>query len=269
MIQFMCFNIHSLNYICRPMAHRYFIKLSYDGTPFHGWQIQKNAKSIQQCLNEALSTVLRTDIYTVGCGRTDTGVHAKKFYAHFEIESELTEVSDIVFRVNCILPKEIAVSHIFSVESNVHTRFTATSRTYEYLISHSKDPFSVKRTFKYRESLDIENMNRAAELMLNYKDFTSFSKLHSDAETNFCDIHHSLWEVQPMGLRFEIKANRFLRNMVRAIVGTMIELGRGKISLEDFTEIIEAKDRGKAGFSVPAQGLYLIDISYPKDSGVL
>ncbi len=250
------------------MAHRYFVKLSYDGTPFHGWQIQKNAKSIQQCLNESLSTVLRTDIYTIGCGRTDKGVHARNFYAHFDIASEITSIIDILFRVNCILPKEIALSKIYKVTNDVHSRFTATSRRYEYLISQSKDPFTVNRVYEYREFLDIERMNRAAELMLTHKDFTSFSKLHSDAETNLCDIHHAHWKILPDGLRFEIKANRFLRNMVRAIVGTMIEIGRGKISVSEFNEIIEAKDRGKAGFSAPAKGLYLIDIAYPEGSGV-
>lgn len=250
------------------MAHRYFVKLSYDGTPFHGWQIQKNAKSIQQCLNEALSTVLRTNIYTIGCGRTDTGVHAKKFFAHFDIDTRISSPEDILFRANCILPKEIALSRIFEVEKDVHSRFTATSRTYEYHIANTKDPFAINRAYEYRESMDLTSMNSAANLMLEHKDFTSFSKLHSDAETNLCDIYHAHWEQSPHGLKFEIKANRFLRNMVRAIVGTMIELGRGKINIDQFREIIEAKDRSKAGFSVPAQGLYLVDISYPEKSGV-
>jgi tRNA pseudouridine38-40 synthase len=250
------------------MAHRYFVKLSYDGTPFHGWQIQKNAKSIQQCLNEALSTILRTEIYTIGCGRTDTGVHARKFFAHFDTELDISTTADLMFRANCILPKEIAISKIFKVKPDVHSRFTATSRTYEYLISSAKNPFCQHRSYEYREVLDLDLMNQAASRLKNHKDFTSFSKLHSDAETNICDLHHAFWEVETGGLRFEIKANRFLRNMVRAVVGTLIELGRGKITLDQFEKIIEAKDRGQAGYSVPAHGLYLIDISYPAESEV-
>jgi len=250
------------------MAHRYFVKLSYDGTPFHGWQIQKNAKSIQQCLNEALSTILRTEIYTIGCGRTDTGVHARKFFAHFDTELDISTTGDLMFRANCILPKEIAISKIFKVKPDVHSRFTATSRTYEYLISSAKNPFCQHRSYEYREVLDLDLMNQAASRLKNHKDFTSFSKLHSDAETNICDLHQAFWEVETGGLRFEIKANRFLRNMVRAVVGTLIELGRGKITLDQFEKIIEAKDRGQAGYSVPAHGLYLIDISYPAESEV-
>lgn len=246
------------------MVYRYFIQLYYDGSPFHGWQIQPNAKSIQQFLNEALSTVTRSEIYTIGCGRTDAGVHATKFFAHFNFEQELHHLEDLSFRVNCILPKEIAIQRIFPVNEDVHSRFSAVSRTYEYLIAIKKNPFYRNRAYEYREPLDIELMNEAGLMLNRFEDFTSFAKLHSDSETNLCQLEHAIWTGHDEFLRFEIKANRFLRNMVRAVVGTMIELGRGKISLSDFEAIIEAKDRSAAGYSVPAHGLYLIDIEYPK-----
>ncbi|MEZ4720728.1 MAG: tRNA pseudouridine(38-40) synthase TruA [Flavobacteriales bacterium] len=245
------------------MPQRYFIRLSYDGTPFHGWQIQPNAKSIQQSLNEVLSTITRHEIYVVGCGRTDTGVHARKFYAHFESD-RLTSLGDITFHANCMLPKEIAIQSIFEVDGETHARFSATLRTYEYLINTEKDPFAVNRSYEYREPLDMDAMNVACRNLMEYEDFTSFSKLHTDTETNLCNVTKAEWIRTEIGLKFEISANRFLRNMVRAIVGTMIEVGRGKLTLEDFRKIIEAQDRSTAGFSAPAHGLYLIDIGYPE-----
>lgn len=245
------------------MVYRYFIQLSYDGSPFHGWQIQTNAKSIQQFLNEALSLVTRVEIYTVGCGRTDAGVHAKIFFAHFETAHELHKIQDIVFHVNCVLPKEIAIQKMFLVENNLHARFSAISRTYEYLTSNEKDPFQIKRSYELRENLDVEKMNQAGQTLTQHSDFTSFAKAHSDSETNLCQVEYAKWSETSYGLRFEIKANRFLRNMVRAIVGTMIEIGRGKISLEEFEQIINAKNRSAAGYSVPAHGLYLVNVEYP------
>jgi tRNA pseudouridine38-40 synthase len=247
------------------MARRYFIKLSYDGTPFHGWQIQKNAKSIQQTLNEALSTVIRQEIYTVGCGRTDTGVHALNFFAHFNCEEEILELESITFRVNCVLPKEIAIESIFLVQEDWHTRFSATSRSYVYRIHSAKDPFSDGRSYEYKEPLDIELMQAGCDLLKNAKDFTSFSKLHSDTTNNLCDIQFAEWSKTDVGYQFRITANRFLRNMVRAVVGTTMELGMHKIDLGEFQKVIDAKDRSAAGFSVPAHGLYLSNITYPAE----
>jgi len=247
------------------MARRYFIKLSYDGTPFHGWQIQKNAKSIQQTLNEALSTIIRKEIYTVGCGRTDTGVHALTFYAHFNVDAEITELESLVFRANCILPKEIAIDSIFPVEDDWHTRFSASSRSYIYLIHSAKDPFSVGRSYEFKDALDIETMQTGCALLKVTKDFTSFSKLHSDTKNNLCDVQFAEWSKTEVGYQFKITANRFLRNMVRALVGTTLELGIHKIDLDQFQNIIDAKDRSAAGYSVPAHGLYLSDITYPAE----
>lgn len=250
------------DYICPRMIQRYFIQLSYDGTPFHGWQIQPNAKSIQESLNTVLSTITRQEIYVVGCGRTDTGVHSSKYFAHFESEPIDTEL--MAYKANCMLPKEIAIQKIFPVAADTHARFSATSRTYEYFITQVKDPFSVNRAYELHEKLDIEAMNQACALMPNFKDFSSFSKSNTQTETNLCDLYYARWETTKTGLRFEVKANRFLRNMVRAIVGTCIEVGRGNLSVEDFARVIESKDRGKAGYSVPAHGLYLMDIEYPE-----
>jgi tRNA pseudouridine38-40 synthase len=236
------------------MTNRFFIELSYDGTPFHGWQIQKNAKTIQQTLNEALSTVTRQEIYTIGCGRTDTG------------EEAIENLSELTFKGNSLLPAEIAIDRIFKVNSELHSRFSATYRTYHYFISTNKSPFEVNRAYEFRTKLDLDQMNHGAKILFHQDDFTSFSKLHSDAETNLCTIMKAHWEETANGMKFEIKANRFLRNMVRAIVGTMIQLGEGKISPGDFQKIIEKKDRSAAGYSVPAHGLYLVDIGYPEGS---
>lgn len=245
------------------MAKRYFIELSYDGTPFHGWQIQNNAKSIQQSLNEALSTVIRQEIYCVGCGRTDTGVHAREFFAHFEIEQPLDALKDICFHANCLLPKEIAIHRMFEVSEDTHARFSAISRSYEYHITTRKDPFAQQRKWEYREPLNLEQMNAAAASLSEYEDFTSFSKSHTDTHTNLCTVSHARWTATETDLRFEITANRFLRNMVRAIVGTTVEVGQGKLTVQDFHQIIQAKDRSKAGFSAPAHGLYLTHVTYP------
>jgi len=246
------------------MANRYFVELSYDGTPFHGWQVQKNAKTIQQWLNEALSTVSRREISTIGCGRTDTGVHARRFYAHMDCETPLDDLEGLAYHANRVLPPQIAIHRIFEVRPDDHSRFSAISRTYEYLITTRKDPFAYQRQLELREQFDLEAMNRACVLLKDYEDFTSFSKANSDTETNLCRMHYAYWELTEHGYRFEIKANRFLRNMVRAVVGTLLETGRGKLDLHGFRQIIEAKDRSAAGFSVAAHGLYLIDIEYPE-----
>ncbi|MCK4344064.1 MAG: tRNA pseudouridine(38-40) synthase TruA [Bacteroidales bacterium] len=248
------------------MKHRYFIQLSYNGTNYHGWQIQPNASTIQETLENALSTILKEKIETVGAGRTDTRVHARMFFAHFDTEKkDLDKKKKIVFQLNGILPADIAVQNIFYVNDDVHARFDALSRTYEYHIHQKKDPFLDNFSYYLYGNPDIEKMNRASELLFDYTDFTSFSKLHTDVQTNDCNIIQAEWEKENHRLIFTIKANRFLRGMVRAIVGTTLELGFGKICLAEFRKIIEDKDRSKAGFSVPAHGLFLVDIEYPEE----
>lgn len=249
------------------MASRYFIELAYDGTEYHGWQIQPNAKTIQESLNNALSTILRTEVYTIGCGRTDTGVHATTFYAHFDVEQELANPEEVAYRANQVLARDIAILRIFAVSEETHARFTAVSRTYHYLIDNKKNAFGWNRAWQMRDSIDLNSMNEAAKKLLEHTDFTSFSKSNTQTETNLCEIKNATWMNTSTGYRFEITANRFLRNMVRAIVGTLIDVGKGKIDIEQFEEIIRSKNRSNAGLSVPAQGLYLVDIGYPE--GVL
>ena len=245
------------------MASRYFIELAYDGSDFHGWQIQPNAKTIQETLNTALSTLLRTEIYTVGCGRTDTGVHASQYFAHFETETPVEDLDELVYRSNRVLPVSIALKRCFEVNNATHARFTATSRSYAYLITQQKDPFAVLRKWEMRETVDIDRMNKGAAKLLGEKDFGCFAKSNTQTETNLCNVTHAQWYEDGATLRFEVSANRFLRNMVRAIVGTLIDLGRGSITLDDIDRILESKDRSEAGLSVPAHGLYLTGVSYP------
>lgn len=243
---------------------RYFIEIAYNGTNYHGWQIQPNAVTVQETLNTAISTILRDkNIHLIGCGRTDTGVHASQFYAHFDTENKINNIDKFVYRLNGFLHHDIACFGCFMVEDNAHTRFDATSRTYQYFIHQTKDPFKNESSFFFNHKLDLEKMNEAAKLMFNYEDFTSFSKLHTDAKTNICKLFHAKWSESKDGLIFEIKANRFLRNMVRSIVGTLLDVGLGKTSLEEFCTIIENKDRSHAGVSVPGKGLFLTHIEYP------
>lgn len=247
------------------MKKRFFIYLSYKGTAYHGWQIQPNGISVQALLSDALSTVLRTTVEIVGAGRTDTGVHARLMVAHFDFEGSLDTFTNLISRLNNILPRDIAVSKILSVQSDAHARFDAISRRYEYHIVFEKDVFKHGLTARLHNNLDFTLMNKAAATLLEFTDFTSFSKLHTDAKTNNCVIKQAQW--LPIGDNewvFNIEADRFLRNMVRAIVGTLLDVGRAKISVEQFRQIIEAKDRCKAGVSVPAEGLYLVDIQYPE-----
>ena len=244
---------------------RYFITLSYDGTRYHGWQIQPNGDSIQQRVQEALSTLLRRPIEVVGAGRTDAGVHAHMMVAHFDIPSPYNgEMEGIPYKLNRLLPQDIAVQEVKQVADDLHARFSATSRTYHYFIHTCKDPFLRDYSWQVPYKLDFELMNQAAQVLLEYSDFTSFSKVNTDTKTNLCDIKEAHWdEVAPGQWRFTITANRFLRNMVRAIVGTLVEVGRGKIGIEDVRRIIEAKDRCCAGESVPGKALFLVDIKYP------
>ena len=245
---------------------RYFIFIQYKGTSYHGWQIQPNSVTVQQILEEALSVVLNEKISTIGAGRTDTGVHATFFCAHFEsISPDLTEIWNLVFRLNQYLPPDISVNTIKRVVPDASARYSAVSRTYKYYISKVKDPFFDNSSWFIHGNIDIALMNQACELLYSHSDFTSFSKLHSGAKSNICKIYSATWQESDNRLVFTIKADRFLRNMVRAIVGTMVEVGIGKLDLNGFEEIIQAKDRCKAGKSAPAKGLFLVDIEYPEE----
>ena len=240
---------------------RYFIEFSYNGTHFFGYQIQPKQISVQEVLEKALSTLLREDIKTTGAGRTDTGVHARKIFAHFDTDQPIS--ADLVKRLNAFLPPSIAIKRIFQVEEEMHARFSAVYRTYEYHISLEKDPFAEAFSWQmWRQKLDVEKMNEACKILFEYEDFTSFSKLHTDVKTNNCKIYHAQWKQKGSSLVFTISANRFLRNMVRAIVGTLVEVGLGKIKTTDLHDIIQAKYRNKASASAPAHGLYLVDVGY-------
>jgi len=246
---------------------RYFAELAYDGTSFHGWQIQPNAYTVQQALDKALSTILRQKIETLGCGRTDTGVHAREFFAHFDALSD-THQHDIPGRkflnsLNSLLPYQIGVKRIIQTDDQAHARFDATLRSYEYHIHHSKDPFRHGRSWLLQDKLDIERMNIAAAYMLSYTDFSAFSKSNTQVFTNNCKISRAEWVKDGEHLVFHISADRFLRNMVRAIVGTLVLVGRGIITPESIHEIIQSKNRSNAGSSVPACGLYLTEVKYP------
>lgn len=243
---------------------RYFIDLSYKGTNFHGWQIQPNAITVQEILQKAISTILNKKIDVTGAGRTDTGVHAINFIAHFDSFTEIEDLKNLVFKLNSFLPQDISINRIFRVNNDVHARFTALSRTYEYRIHTKKDPFLNDFSYKLHAPFDVKLMNDAADILFDYSDFTSFSKLHSDTKTNLCKIYRAEWIKREEQTVFVINADRFLRNMVRAITGTLLDVGMKKISITDFRKIIESKDRQEAGFSVPAKGLYLVEIQYPE-----
>lgn len=245
---------------------RYFIYISYKGTSYHGWQVQPNSPTVQQILDESMSVVLNEKISTIGAGRTDTGVHALIFCAHFDSNSSSLDTDKrLIFRLNCYLPADISVAMIRKVHPDANARYSAISRTYKYYIARTKDPFFNNSSWYLHGELDISKMNKACNVLLNHSDFTSFSKLHSGAKTNICRIYNASWEEQENRFIFTIRADRFLRNMVRAIVGTMTDLGSGKITLGEFEEIILQKDRCKAGKSAPAQGLFLTEIEYPDE----
>lgn len=242
---------------------RYFIHLSYKGTDYCGWQKQPNGITVQEEIEKALTLVLGNQTDIMGCGRTDSGVHAHEFFAHFETETTI-EPKELTFRLNSILNSAIAIEKVFQVNQNAHTRFDATSRCYRYYINYLKDPFHTDTSwYLYNTSLDIGKMNEAAHLLLKVEDFSSFEKIGSDNKTSICNVTFAEWFLTKNGLYFEIRADRFLRNMVRAIVGTLIEVGKGNISIEDFKNIIKSKNRGNAGSSVPAKGLFLWEITYP------
>ncbi len=242
---------------------RFFIQLSYKGTAYHGWQVQPNANTIQEEINKALSTILNVKIEVMGAGRTDTGVHAKQMFAHFDC-NKVFEAKILIQKLNSFLPSDIAIQAIFEVGTEVSSRFDAISRTYEYHIVQHKSPFATDAYYLHKK-LDVDAMNRGADYMLGKQDFTSFSKVNTDTYTNYCEVALAHWEWDNNVLVFTIKADRFLRNMVRAIVGTLLEVGIAKISAEQVLDVIAAKDRCEAGTSAPAKGLFLAQVEYPKN----
>ncbi len=249
------------------MGYRYFLQLSYNGTAYGGWQIQPNAATVQDFIESGLSKIAGLEDHVTGCGRTDAGVHASTFYAHFDSAFAFSEIElhNIVLRLNRFLPQDIAVISIRPAQSGAHARFSALWREYEYLIIRKKDPFKFSQAYFVHGSLDIELMNTCASMLLGRHDFKSFSKVHTQVNNFFCDIHFARWEESAHFLKFTIRADRFLRNMVRAIVGTLLDVGRGKISAIEFQQIIESQNRSEAGYSVPAKGLTLTGIGYPDE----
>lgn len=241
---------------------RYFLKLSYNGASFHGWQVQPNAVSVQSTIEEALSTVLRENIGIVGAGRTDTGVNARQMYAHFDYDKEIPDFGKLINSLNRLVGKDIAIYDIIKVADDAHARFDATARTYKYFVTHQKSPFLYPLSWHCPQSLDYEKMNEACEVLKRHIDFTSFSKLHTDVKTNNCRIDYAHWQKEGEMMVFTITADRFLRNMVRAVVGTLVEVGRGKISVDEFEQIILKKDRCSAGTSMPPQALFLWKVNY-------
>jgi len=239
---------------------RFFIELSYKGTNYHGWQMQPNANSVQTEINNALSTLLNTNIKVMGAGRTDTGVHAKQMFAHFDCKQELDELK-LASRLNNFLPSDISIHNIHAVSDDANCRFDALSRTYQYHIMQQKNPFNTTAYFLHKK-LDVDAMNLACKHLLGKQEFTSFSKVNTQTFTNNCNVMLANWEQTEGELIFTIKADRFLRNMVRAIVGTLLAVGEGKINPEKVKEIIAKKDRGEAGTSVPAHALFLSNIDY-------
>ncbi|GGH18401.1 tRNA pseudouridine synthase A [Pedobacter zeae] len=253
------------HYFCITLSKkRYFIQIAYDGSLYHGWQTQPNAITVQELLDKAMSVFFRQPIETLGCGRTDTGVHAKDFYAHFDIEEmDENKVLNALGGINALLPYQIAAKRIIPVHNEAHARFDATARAYKYYIHFEKDPFKLNRSWLVKDKLDIEAMNSAAALLLNYTDFSCFSKSHTQTFTNNCKVTQAVFEHEEDGLVFTIQADRFLRNMVRAIIGTLVSIGKKEIDLAAFSAIIESKNRSNAGQSVPACGLYLVKVEYP------
>ncbi|GAA4467254.1 tRNA pseudouridine(38-40) synthase TruA [Nibrella saemangeumensis] len=244
---------------------RYFIQLSYKGTEFKGWQNQPNGISIQESLEKALSSILRRPTTIVGSGRTDSGVHAEQQFAHFEVEEPLTVTAQLVYALNCILPAGIAVQAMFPVEADMHARYSAEYRYYQYRISRHKNPFLQKQIYVFRPELEVSLMNEAAGLLLQYTDFQSFSKVRTSVNHFHCTITRAEWLREGDQLIFHVKANRFLYGMVRTLVGTLLEVGQGRMTVADFEQIILARDRTVAGRSVPPDGLFLVEVGYPSE----
>lgn len=259
-------SLHSFNYLCSVdnKLQRFFLEIAYDGTMYHGWQLQHNAISVQQKLNDALETILRSKIETTGAGRTDTGVHAQQLFVHFDVqESLIKNVRSFIHSLNSLLPHDISAQNLIPVANQAHARFDATERSYAYYIHFKKDPFLTNRSWQIRDIPDVSLMNAAAQYLLGKQDFSCFSKSHTQVFTNICTIKQACWSLENDQLIFKITADRFLRNMVRAIVGTLIEIGIKKKKPESILEVIKSQKRSQAGVSVPAHGLYLTKIVYP------
>ncbi|MBO5539573.1 MAG: tRNA pseudouridine(38-40) synthase TruA [Muribaculaceae bacterium] len=242
---------------------RYFMRLSYRGAGFHGWQIQPNDNSVQETIEQAMATVLRHPVSITGAGRTDTGVNARMMVAHFDVDTPIADTALLVRSLNGIVGRDIAIHTIFPVHDEAHARFDATSRTYKYFAHTLKSPFLYPLSWQCRPDMDFDLMNQAAAHLLEYRDFTSFSKLHTDVKTNNCVVTRAQWDRVGEQWVFTITADRFLRNMVRAVVGTLVEVGLHRITIDDFCRIIEQRDRCKAGTSMPPHPLFLWDITYP------
>lgn len=239
---------------------RYFLHLAYSGTAYCGWQRQPNALAIQQVIEESLEKLLRQPTSIMGCGRTDTGVHASYYVAHMESDAQRIGDADFLYHLNCVLPHDIAIMKI--EKTDLHARFDAKYREYKYYIQRRKDPFKTHHAWLITPPLDLQAMQSASKILLEYTDFTSFARLHSDNKTNICRISHIDWQITPDSIVFTVGADRFLRGMIRAIVGTLVDVGRGKLSVEDFRAIILAMDRAKASAAAPAEGLFLTDVKY-------
>ena len=245
---------------------RYFVTFSYDGSRYHGWQIQPNGDSVQQQLQHALSLLLRCDVTVTGAGRTDAGVHARMMVAHFDVDVVsplLSTPEQLAYKLNRLLPCDIAVSKVEQVTDDLHARFSATSRMYRYYVHTAKNPFLRNTSCEIHYPLDFNKMNEATNVLMEYEDFGAFCKAHADVKTTLCHVKTARWyQTSPTTWYFEIRANRFLRNMVRAVVGTLIDVGRGRVSLDGFRDIIEGRSRSEAGESMPAHALFLEDITY-------
>ncbi|HSI69460.1 MAG TPA: tRNA pseudouridine(38-40) synthase TruA [Gillisia sp.] len=242
---------------------RYFLELAYNGKAYHGWQYQPNAPTVQETLEKALFTILRKETPVVGAGRTDTGVHASQYFVHFDAEG-IADSKKFIYKLNSVLPEDIAAYDVFKVKDDAHARFDARSRSYQYRLSLRKDPFFVESAHHLKNEIDVDRMNRAAAILKDYKDFKCFSRSKTDVKTYNCLVTEAVWKQEEDLLVFHITADRFLRNMVRAIVGTLLEVGLGKLEVEQVHEIIKSRDRRNAGTSVPAKGLFLTGIEYPR-----
>lgn len=247
-------------------TQRYFIEIAYNGTAYHGWQLQNNAVSVQEHINKVLSTLCRQEIESLGCGRTDTGVHAKQLFAHIDLPLEIDATdSQFLHRANSLLPHDIVIKRFIKVKTDAHARFDAILRSYEYHIHFLKDPFLHNLSWEMRNKPNVDLMNEAAKILFEYEDFSCFSKSNTQTFTNNCKIKRAEWIETNNGMVFHISADRFLRNMVRAIVGTLIKIGRNEMDVEEIRKVIESKNRSMAGESVPACGLYLTEVIYPYD----
>ncbi len=249
---------------------RYFIHLAYNGTNYCGWQTQPDLPTVQYTLEQALGTLLRQPVAVVGCGRTDTGVHASDFYAHFNYDETAPSATPLdtlqfTFKLNTFMPTDLAILEIFPVRDNAHARFDAIARTYQYHVSDQRLPFCQGLYSRIYFHPDLDMMNRGAEILMEYEDFTSFAKLHTQVKTNICHLSHARWKQEGDQWVFTIRSNRFLRNMVRSVTGTLLDVGRGKLTLDGLREIIESKNRCAAGVSMPPQGLFLTRVEYPDD----